>query len=181
MNYYYKATTKDTMRRHTETYWLRRFHKKSSIVTFVVSLLLAACVVYKTAELTYIAFKFHNGHIDLLLILLWVITLALLGIILFAPQISSMRKLRHNAKVSGQKERYSETYFYDNHFSFHSAISNTVTNVFYADISKIAQTKNFYVIFTANQMVYACEKAGFEDQKATEAYQFLCSKIAPKN
>ena len=181
MNVLYKAKTQISRRYYTESYWHLRFYRRSAVVVFVIQILIVLYVMYGAIESTYTTFKFYDGRVTPVLVLLWIAAPVLLCSILFAAQISAARKLRRNAKEFGTAERFGETCFYEDHFTVYSSTRGIETSVPYASIIKVEQTKHYYIMILKGNQANVVEKAGFEDQKAAEAYRFLCSKIAHKN
>lgn len=178
MAYRYRAKTKDTLQRHRETYWPIRFQTPGGKVLLLIQVALVGVMLYAVCDLTRLSVTTDRGYIEFVyLIAGWLLTLLLLFRVLFQAQIAARKKMKENDRVSGKTERASETLFYEDRFCFHSAIADTVNTVPYSEVSKIKETKNFYLIFTKNRAVCICEKAGFEGDRAEEAYQFLCSKV----
>lgn len=178
MDYCYRTKTEDTLRHQLEIYWPIFFDKKTNRIVYPVWILVSLTLIYGGVKLTYTTLKSNGGHVEIILVALWVILLINLVMVSLPGQIIPRMRMKRHAKICGQSKRYSDTIFYDDHFHFQSAISGALDIVPYVDICNIRQTKHYYLIFSLNGMVYSCEKAGFENGNAEEAYQFLCSKIA---
>lgn len=177
MEYHFRVKTEDTLRRQLELFWPVYFSSKFNKIVYLVWALLSTALIYELIKLTYTTLKSNGGHVGIAMVMAWVLALTDLAVMFLIGQIIPRMKMRRHTKIFGKGKRYSETILYDDHFCFHSAISDAQDIVPYADICSIRQTKHYFLIFTLNKMVYSCEKAGFENDNAEEAYQFLCSKI----
>lgn len=177
MDYLFRVKTANTKKKAYEIEKYTAFSEKRAILKFVIQVIILLGLLCYTAVLT--PSLLSSGRVDdvVLTILCWIIWGGVLIVICFRHRINAYRYAKEFGILNEESPKYSEAFFYENHFQFCSALSATTESVPYTDIINIIETPNYYCIITIAKSIYAFEKAGFENNVAKEAYQFLLSKI----
>ena len=177
MDYLFRVKTANTQKKAYEISKYTAFSEKKGIFNFTILVIILLGLLYYTVTLT--PSMLNSGRVDdvVLAVLCWVVCGGLLIAICFRHRINAYRYAKDFGILNEESPKYSEAFFCVNHFQFCSAISATTESVPYTDIINIIETPNYYCIITISKSLYAFEKAGFENNAAKEAYQFLLSKM----
>lgn len=181
MDYLFRVKTRHSKRKAYEISKYTAFSEKKGILKFVIHVLILLGLVYYTTTLTPSLIDSPYIADVVLIVLCWIVSTGVFLVLCFRHRIYAYRYAKEFGITNEQSSKYSEAFLYENHFQFCSAISSATESVPYADIKNIIETPNYFCVVTISKCIYAFEKAGFENNTAKEAYQFLLSRMKPED